>query len=189
MLTSDQQKQQLLSPDWKPSSELLSSDRTENSQCSESSPAEVLEAASNRICPAVWMAPRRRKVGGRLSMMDLPIPSWNGADDVPFPDPSKLLPNLPIPQFPLQIRTEELSTSQGQPVPRVKSPRESHYQPLTDEEEDHALDLNSKLKSTLRRLEKEIPSFSLREAICKKPTVPMRPPKKSKLMERRSLGF
>ena len=194
MLMSDPQKRNLLGPTWKPRGThqlppepmKLSHNPTDSSN---TSPTLAPDAGSHSICPAVWMAPRRRKAGGRLSMMDIPLgSSWDGLGDfsaqVPFPHPSTLLPCPPVAQLTLQIRTEV-----APPAPKVTDSKEALYKPLSDEEEDRALDLNEQYRKTLKKLEKEIPGFSLREAICNKPSVSMRPPKKSKLMERRSLGF
>jgi hypothetical protein len=66
---------------------------------------------------------------------------------------------------------------------------ETLYRTLNTEELEHAEELNSRLRVLLTELEHELRSFSIREAICKKPTVCMHPPRKSKLMLKRSLGF
>lgn len=63
------------------------------------------------------------------------------------------------------------------------------FQQLTSEQIAATESLNTQLKQILKTLEQEEPCFSLRETLCHKPTVSMRKPRKSNLMNRRSVGF
>lgn len=86
-------------------------------------------------------------------------------------------------------------TIDQQDMPKVQSSNPEHsvpepwYKPLTPGQQEAAELLNLQLLQTLKTLELEMPGFSLRENLCQKPTVSMRKPRKSNLMNRRSVGF
>lgn len=82
-----------------------------------------------------------------------------------------------------QAKVEEL------PSTREDSEPKPWYKPLTPDQKEAAEQLNLRLLHTLKTLEVEMPCYSLRETLCQKPTVNMRKPRKSNLMNRRSVGF
>lgn len=137
----------------------------------------MLREPVQSLCP--W--PRKRKVGGRLSMCEFAIST----------EPMFLPPALsftrddqerPAATIPIKPRPSEVQRKR-------EAEAETFYQSLSVEELARAEELNSKLQQLLKDLEVELRSFSIREAICKKPTVSMRQPRKSKLMTKRSVGF
>lgn len=142
----------------------------------------TLPGAMQSLCP--W--PRRRKVGSRLSMCEFATSAF-----APEKSESLVLPptltfnrdnldtvavNLPVKPMPTDIQKRD---EKVRPL----------YQALSEVQHQEAGEFNRRMDQLLKDLELEIRSFSIREAICKKPTVSMRQPKKSKLMTKRSVGF
>lgn len=156
-----------------------SSESREESENQPSSPILPEETSSN-LCP--W--PRKRKASARMSMYEFEI-SADGYEDhyagsaFFFNQDERGRPTTSLPTKPIYPATQK----------KRKIEADALYQTLNPEELEHAEELNSRLRALLTELEHELRSFSIREAICKKPTVCMHPPKKSKLMQKRSLGF
>lgn len=138
---------------------------------------------SHTLCP--W--PRKRKLESRRSMGEFDVPTRTFDTDgsnalsfaLDFYDEDQRRPISSIPKKPETPQTQK----------RRKLGTESLYKALNPDEREQAEELNRRLQQLLKELEIELRSFSIREAICKKPTICMRPPKKSKLMTKRSLGF
>ena len=151
---------------------------------SEEQPASptLPEETSSNLCP--W--PRKRKASTRMSMYEFAISADGYNADEHYAgsayffsqdEHSRPATSLPIkPSYPETQKKRKIEAG-------------TLYQTLNTEELEHAEELNSRLRVLLTELEHELRSFSIREAICKKPTVCMHPPRKSKLMLKRSLGF
>ena len=143
----------------------------------------TLPEPSNSLCP--W--PRKRKIENRYSMCEFAIPTrtYNADENYAqsstfgFDEEDQRRPVSSIPRKPTAPETQK----------RRKLETDLLYTTLNPDEREQAEELNRRLQELLKELEIELRSFSIREAICKKPTVCMRPPKKSKLMLKRSLGF
>ena len=141
----------------------------------------MLREATQSLCP--W--PRKRKVGSRLSMCEFATSIHTSTETFFLPP---VLPftrddqDRPTTNIPIKPRQSEAQKKHG-------AEAETFYQALSAEELARAEELNGKLQQLLKDLEVELRSFSIREAICKKPTVSMRQPRKSKLMTKRSVGF
>lgn len=144
-------------------------------------PSPMLPEPTQSLCP--W--PRKRKVGSRLSMCEFATSTRSSNEPFYLPpvlsfarddhDPPAIC--IPIKPRPTEAQRKRETTAQAL------------YQALSEEELARAEELNGRWRQLLKDLEVELRSFSIREAICKKPTVSMRKPLKSKLMTKRSLGF